>query len=673
MKATARPNNGNDAIKDHPNDGRDEFPSGPTSYNSATLAHGVERARDYLISQQKEDGHWCAELEGDTILESEYILMLAILGRWSDPRVGKCARYLLDQQNDEGGWGNYPGGASDVGVTVKAYFALKIAGYDAEHPALVRARQVVLNLGGAETVNSFTRFYLAALGQIPYSHCASVPPELVLLPRWFPINLYAMSSWTRTIVVPLSIVYAHRPNTRLPQRMWITELFIQPPREGRLPEVSKLQGRLISWPNFFRVLDRGVKLYEKFFPKFVRKVAIKAAEKWMVEHFEGSDGVGAIFPPMVYTVLALRCLGYAEDSPEVLYAHKQLDDLMIEERDAIRIQPCVSPVWDTTWAMVALGDSGLDPDHPSLTKSADWLLAREVRRLGDWAYNNPGIEPSGWVFEYNNDFYPDVDDTATALMAVKRTSRYNEEPCRKAVHRAISWMLSMQCKDHGWAAFDKDINNKILEAIPFADHNAMLDPSCPDITARVIEMLGQLGYQRGKPFIDQAIEFILAHQEPEGCWFGRWGVNYLYGTWQVLVGLASIGFPMNDPRVRKAVDWLLSVEQPGGGWGESCTSYAERDTMGQGPVTASQTAWALLGLIAAGEADHPAVQRGIQYLLDTQNADGSWDEPYFTGTGFPKVFYLRYHYYRLYFPLMALAKFTSAQAPSEAAAANTAT
>lgn len=633
--------------------------AGSTRPNVQTgaLDRTIDAARQLLASLQKPDGHWCAELEGDTILESEYVLIQAFLGRVGDPKIGKCARYLLEKQGVDGGWANYPGGPADISVSVKAYFALKIAGIAQDAEPMKRARLCILELGGAETVNSFTRFYLAALGQIPYSHCPSVAPELMLLPKWCPINIYKMSAWTRTIVVPLSIFYAHQPVVELPKNLGIEELYRVPPTPGNLPAVCRIQGRLLSWSNFFRIVDRGLKIYGKVAPGIIRKKAIAKAEQWMLERFEGSDGLGAIFPPMVYTIIALKCLGYDEGSTEFRWAEKQLDDLIIEEGDTIRLQPCVSPVWDTAWATIALADSAPGVEQECVEKAAKWMLDREVRQPGDWAVHVPNVEPTGWVFEYNNRFYADLDDTAAVLMALRRTRRFTDKPCQEAIHRAVCFTLAMQCKDRGWAAFDKDIDNKVLEAIPFADHNAMLDPSCPDITARILETLSLFGYKRGQPFVDDAIRFILSRQEPEGCWFGRWGVNYIYGAWQVLVGLAAVGYDMRHPKIRKAVEWLKSVQQSSGAWGESCTSYADRSLMGQGDPTPSQTAWAVLGLMAAGEARSDAVRQGIDYLIATQRADGGWDEEPFTGTGFPKVFYLRYHYYCLYFPLMALARY----------------
>jgi squalene-hopene/tetraprenyl-beta-curcumene cyclase len=623
------------------------------------VERGALAARKLLLSRQKPDGHWCAELEGDTILESEYVLLQAFLGRLGSTKIGKCARYMLERQLPTGGWAIYPGGPAEISATVKAYFALKLAGHSADSEPMRRARLAILDLGGAERCNSYTRFALASLGQIPYGHCPTVPPELLLVPNWFPVSLYRMSAWTRSIVVPLAIFSAKKPVTKLPADLGVAELFRNPPTESNIPSVARIQGRLFSWDNLFRALDRGLKLYERWCPGLARPRALKAAERWMLEHFEGSDGVGAIFPPMVYTIVALKCLGYAEDSPEFRWAETKLEELLIEEPDTIRIQPCVSPVWDTAWSMIACADAGLSADDPALRQGADWLLAKEIRVRGDWTVMNPTLEPSGWAFEYANQFYPDLDDTAAVLMALRKSARYLDEDCQSAVHRAVCFLQGMQGKDGGWAAFDRDIDNAVLERVPFADHNAMLDPSCPDITARVLEMFGQLGYARGPAFLERGIEQVLAHQEPEGCWFGRWGVNYIYGTWQVLVGLAGIGYDRHHPRVRKAVDWLLSVQQADGGWGETCATYDDRSLMGTGEPTPSQTAWAILGLMAAGEGRSPAVRRGVEWLLDRQRPDGGWDETVCTGTGFPKVFYLRYHDYCLYFPLMALGRYLS--------------
>jgi squalene-hopene/tetraprenyl-beta-curcumene cyclase len=625
--------------------------------DSPSLHRAIERARRCLLDMQQPDGHWVGELQGDTILESEYVLLMAFLGREDEEVCRKAARYILRQQMPEGGWNNYPGGPADLSVSVKAYFALKLTGHDANTPHMRRAREVVLALGGAAGCNSFTKFYLALLGQFPYGNCASVPPEMVLLPRWLYINLYAMSSWTRTIVVPLSIFSACKPVRQLPENKGISELFIQSPFQPMWP--AKPAGRLLSWGNLFLGVDWLYKRAEPWLGP-IRRLALKRAAEWMREHLRESDGLGAIFPPMIYTVISLRCLGIGDDAPEMKWALKQLEDLMIEEDDTLRLQPCFSPVWDTALTLNALADAELPCNHPAMERAARWLLAKEVRQKGDWSLTNPRLEPGGWFFEYRNAFYPDIDDTAMVLMALAKTGQANTTHGRPAAERGLRWLLGMQNSDGGWAAFDRDINREVLTRVPFADHNAMLDPSCPDITARVLEALGHYGFTIEHAQVRHALDFLRKTQDERGCWIGRWGVNYLYGTWQVLCGLSSIGFDMQDAMVRRAVGWLRKVQQPNGGWGETCRSYDDPSLAGQGTPTASQTAWALLALLAAGEHDSDAVRAGIGYLLNTQGEDGNWREDFFTGTGFPKVFYLKYHLYRLYFPLMALARYEKA-------------
>jgi squalene-hopene/tetraprenyl-beta-curcumene cyclase len=629
--------------------------------HASPLRRAVDRARDCLLDKQRPDGHWVGELQGDTILESEFVLLMAFLGREGEERTRKVAAYLLQQRLSDGGWTNYPGGPVDLSASVKAYFALKLTGHDPDAPHMRQAREAIRARGGAAECNSFTKFYLALLGQFPYGNCASVPPELVLLPRWFYVNLYAMSSWTRTIVVPLSIFSACKPVRALPPQLGISELFLQPPQTPLWP--ARPTAQRLSWTNFFLGVDWLYKKVEPFLGP-VRRRAVRRAADWMRQHFADSDGLGAIFPPMIYTVVALKCLGVADDAPEMRWALKQLDDLMIEEGGAIRLQPCVSPVWDTALSLNALADTGLSVDVPPLDEAAEWLLAREVRRRGDWSLSNPNLDAGGWFFEYNNAFYPDTDDTAMVLMALAKTGKAWAPAARPAVERGLRWLLGMQNRDAGWAAFDRDINREVLTKVPFADHNAMLDPSCPDITARVLEALGYHGYRVGHPQVDRALVFLRKTQEKSGAWIGRWGVNYLYGTWQVLQGLQRIGFDTADPMVRRAVGWLNSVQQECGGWGETCGSYDDPSLAGQGTPTASQTAWALLALLAAGEADSDSVRAGVAYLQATQRADGGWHEEPFTGTGFPKVFYLKYHLYSLYFPLMALARYASASSPS---------
>jgi len=652
------------------------------------LFTALERTRRCLLDRQAADGHWVGELQGDTILESEYILLMAFLGRERDQRVAKAARYLLTQQMSEGGWNNYPDGPADLSVSVKAYFALKLAGHDPEAAYMRQACEVIRALGGAARCNSFTQFYLALLGQFPYANCPAVPPEMMLLPRWAYFNIYAMSSWTRTIVIPLSIFYAHKPSRPLPPELGIRELFLEPPETPRWPHPPTQ--RWLSWTNLFLVLDQVLKLLgpgqgrvkwglpadddrdpegtNRVFPfrfqlsplGWLRAVSLKKAHAWLLQHFQDSDGVGAIYPPIIYTIISLHCLGYADDSPEMQWALKQLDNLMIEEEETLRIQPCFSPVWDTALTLIALADAGVSGRDEAVQNAAHWLFEREVRQPGDWSKMNPGLEPAGWFFEYRNGFYPDVDDTAMVLTALAKTGQASHPRGRPAAERGLRWLLGMQNRDGGWAAFDRDNDHEVLTRVPFADHNAMLDPSCPDITARVLEALGYYGYSTEHPQVARALEFLQSRQEDSGAWLGRWGVNYIYGSWQVLTGLRSIGFDMHHPMVRKAVRWLKQVQQPGGSWGETCRSYDDPSLAGQGTPTASQTAWALLALLAAGEAHSEAVRAGIDYLLLTQQTDGTWHEDHFTGTGFPKVFYLKYHMYSIYFPLMALARYAAA-------------
>jgi squalene-hopene/tetraprenyl-beta-curcumene cyclase len=619
------------------------------------LGNALERTRDWLLARQREEGYWVGELEGDTILESEYVLLMAFLGLESEPVCARCARYIQDNQLVDGGWAIYPGGPTDVSASVKAYFALKLVGSAPDEPAMVRARQAILDAGGAQECNSFTRFYLALLGQIGYDECPCVPPELVLLPPRLSFSLSAMSAWTRTIVVPLSIMAYYKPVRSLSAERGIAELFR--PDRGR---PSRRTATWLSWTNFFLAVDGALKWLDRRVPTACRRPAIRAAHRWMLAHCENTDGLGAIFPPMVYSIIALRCLDYDLDSPTVQWARKQLDDLHIAENDRVRVQPCLSPVWDTAIAMIALADAQVPTEHPAWARAVSWLLAKEVRNPGDWRTRGPRVEPTGWHFQFNNAFYPDLDDSAMVVLALNRSPLAHNPAVEAATRRGVDWLLSMQNRDGGWAAYDIDIDNQVLTQLPFADHNAMLDPSCADITARVLEMLGTLGYRADHPSIARALGYLWSTQEPEGCWYGRWGVNYIYGTWQVLQGLKALDFPMDHPALQRAVQWLESTQQPSGAWGETCQSYDDPALKGTGEPTPSQTAWATLGLIAAGRPFSSAVRAGIDYLIQTQLLDGSWDEPQFTGTGFPRVFYLRYHLYRVYFPLMALARYQSA-------------
>ncbi|HEV3136257.1 MAG TPA: prenyltransferase/squalene oxidase repeat-containing protein, partial [Pirellulales bacterium] len=624
--------------------------SSPYQQLSAALSRAIVSTRTWLLGQQQSDGHWVGELQGDTILESEYILLLAFLGRHESENALKAARYILKEQLAEGGWAIYPGGGVDVSASVKAYFALKLTGHDPAAAPMQRARAAIMAHGGADAVNSFTRFYLALLGQISYQQCPAVPVEIILLPSWAPINLFKVSAWSRTIIVPLSIMSACEPVTNVDSRLGISELYLNPPEEWpplRCPGYSGGTS-LLSWDRFFRGVDRTLKFFTRRGWLPFRKRALAAAEKWIVERFEGSEGLGAIFPPMVWSIIALRSLGYRDDSPEVEYCHRHLQGLVIEDDDTIRLQPCKCPVWDTAISLRALAASGLEPRSGPARRAVDWLLDKEVRRQGDWS-KMIAATPGGWCFEYANEFYPDVDDTIMVVMAlhgqvqsasdttgslppslqwVDQTIVACPSEARQriaaldqlaaATERAVNWVLALQNHDGGWGAFDRDNDHEFLCRVPFADHNAMIDPSTPDLSGRVLEMLGQLGRRVGDPVVDAAVAYMRRTQEPDGSWFGRWGVNYIYGTWQALVGLAAVGVAFDDSMIVAGAHWLLSFQQPSGGWGESPDSYARPHLRGRGPTTASQTAWALLGLIAGGLARHPATARGIRYLLRTQ-------------------------------------------------------
>lgn len=624
------------------------------------VAGAADRGRAGLLARRQPDGHWCGELEGDTILESEFVLLLAFLGRLDDPRLPKLANYLRAKQLPGGGWPNYPGGPAEVSVSVKAYFALKIAGDAADAPHMKRAAAAIRDAGGAEATNSFTRFYLALLGQVPYSACPTVPAEIILLPRWFFFSIYAMSAWSRTIFVPLSVVDAYKPVTTLPEGMHIRELFLAPPETPRWPAAPT--AKWFSWTNLFLGTDWVMKKFERFGLTPFRRRAVRKALAWMRERARDgeSDGIGAIFPPIVYHAIVLKALGTPGDDAEMRWVMGQLDDLCIEEGDAVRLQPCKSPVWDTALSLIGAADAGQPADSEEVEDAVRWLLDREVRTAGDWAKTVRGVEPGGWFFEYRNAHYPDVDDTAMVLIALARAGHSIRTASFGPIHRALNWLVALQNRDGGWGAFDRNIDNEVLTKVPFADHNAMLDPSCPDITARVLEALSHYGFRLGQEPVDRAVAFILARQEEGGAWFGRWGVNYVYGTWQVLVGLAAVGFDMSRPVVRRAVRWLKDAQNADGGWGESCLSYDDPAQAGVGESTASQTAWAVLGLLAAGEAESPEVRAGVEYLVGTQRADGGWTEGPFTGTGFPRVFYLKYHMYPVYFPLMAVSRYAEA-------------
>ncbi len=619
----------------------------------------LERAVEALLSIQNSDGHWAGELEGDTILSSEYILCHYFLG-WEErdrDELTKCLNFMRRQQEDEGGYALYPGGPADVSASVKAYFALKLFGDDPDAPHMAKLRRKIQRLGGLLACNTFTKIQLALFGQVDWKECPAVPPELILFPRWFPFNIYEMSSWSRTIVIPLSLIWATKPLCPVPEGKDIQELRVslEDAPEYRTLEV---EGTSRTWQLVFQSIDKAAKLAESLTGRLrrrpLRALAIRKALDWMSARFENSDGLGAILPPIINSLIAFKALAFSEDDPRFQMARRALKGLRVPGQldDEIRIQPCHSPVWDTAIAVNALALAGGEDVKSSLEAAVRWLLDREVRSPGDWAERVRDVEPAGWYFEYKNEYYPDVDDTIMVMMALERVDAPEARP---AIERAMRWVRAMQSKDGGWAAFDRDNNRWILANVPFADHNAMLDPPTADITARTLEMMGLFGIRKDDPQAAHAIQFLKDTQEPEGSWYGRWGVNYIYGTWQVLRGLAEIGEDMSQPYIVRAADWLESVQNEDGGFGETIASYEDRSLMGRGPSTPSQTAWAMMGLIAAGRARGTSLRRAVEYLVTSQRADGTWEEELWTGTGFPKVFYLRYYLYSLYFPIMALA------------------
>jgi squalene-hopene/tetraprenyl-beta-curcumene cyclase len=612
------------------------------------VRRAIKWAQQYFLQIQNTDGHWCGELEGDTILESEYILTMHFIGRMDSERVRKAANYIRQKQLPTGGWSIYEGGPAEVSASAKAYFVLKLLGDSPDAPHMRQARQVIRRLGGLDATNSFTRIYLAIFGQYPWERCPAVPPEIILLPLSAPINLYEMSSWSRGIVVPLAIIWAMKPSCAVPESANISELMLDNP--------TTTNARRGFWKTFFKTTDATLKLIERRGWQPSRDKALKACEQWMLDHFEKSDGIGAIFPPIINSIIALRCLGYTNDHPATAGQIRELEKLEIEEGDTLRVAPCYSPVWDTALALNAMIESGVPADHPDVVKAADWMLAKEVKEVGDWKVKNPEGEPGGWYFEYANEFYPDIDDTfqvLTSLSKVRFPDATRERRKQQAMERALKWLLTMQNKDGGWASFDKDCDEQFLTQIPFADHNAMIDPSTADITGRGLETLANLGFKIDHPVVQRAMAYLAKEQERDGTWFGRWGVNYIYGTWLALTGLQAIGEDMWEPRYQAAGAWLRSIQNEDGGWGESPNTYDDSSLKGQGASTPSQTAWALMGLMATGD-DSDGLHRGIDYLLKAQRQDGSWQDAHWTGTGFPTVFYLRYHLYAVYFPLLAL-------------------
>jgi squalene-hopene/tetraprenyl-beta-curcumene cyclase len=624
------------------------------------LETSILRSQENLLGLQCPKGYWIGELMVDSTLVSDTVAYHHWNGKIDAEWQRKAVNYILSMQLPDGGWNIYSGGPVEVSATIKAYLALKLAGVPVTDPRMLQAREVALHLGGVPRMNTFSKLYLALLGLYPWEYVPTIPCEVLLLGKWFHVNFWDMSNWSRAMLVPLAIINHFKPTH--PVEVDLDELYPEGFHERDLalaPDPERF-----SFRNFFLWLDRLHKFAEWFAEHKIhpfRRMALKKCEDWMLERFEGSDGLAAIFPAMLNSLIALKALGYADDHPQVIRAVHELKKLEHETADSVRIEPCFSPVWDTAIVTVCLHESGISENHPSLKKAAEWLMEREIRFRGDWHHKNPvppgGIESSGWVFEFNNKWNPDVDDTVMVLLALRKIPTNNPAKRDECFQRGLKWMMTFQCRDGGWASFDRDCTKNILEKVPFADHNAMLDPECADITARILELLGYEGWKTGNPQVREALRFVRDYQEADGSWYGRWGVNYIYGTWQVLRGLRALNCNMNAPWLLRGRNWLESVQHDDGGWGERCNTYDDPVFKGRGPSTASQTAWAVMGLCAFDDPDNPALKRGIEYLISTQNPDGSWTEDETTGTGFPKVFYLKYDIYRNAWPLLAFATY----------------
>jgi len=619
----------------------------------------TQLSAETLLAKQNAQGFWQGDLTADTTLESDYVLLLLWLyppnaGKWNDLiqiKIDKAMRTILNRQLPDGGWNIYSEGPAEVNATTRAYVALRVCGYEPEHPIMERARKCILALGGLQATNSYTKNNLSMFGLFPRKFTPSVPPELVLIPGNV---LYEISSWSRAIVVPLSIIQATGVQRQVPGNWTIDELL--------LPNRKLMFPRKDPFSIMFHQVDRVLKLWEKRGFKDIRAKAVREAEKWMLDHMRFTDGLGAIFPGMMYALMAMDALGYERDHPDFIETLNQLEGLILERNDTLQFQPSLSPVWDTAISMFALGELGAG-DSEAMRHAADWLLSKEVRRKGDWSVKRPSLQPGGWPFQFANELYPDIDDTAMVLLALEHAKASDPERQARVEGRAVTWLLGMQSSDGGWAAFDVDNNWELLNKVPFADHNAMLDPSCPDITGRVVEALCRRGYDYQHQAIARAVQYLLGHQQADGSWYGRWGVNYTYGTFLAVRGLRASSSPTAMAAIQRATVWLHAVQNSDGGWGESCASY-EKHAFVEASSTPSQTAWALLALQSAGDPLSASALRGIEWLLTRQNEEGGWDEELMTGTGFPNVFYLKYHLYSHYFPLLALGTWRAGVAKS---------
>ncbi len=623
------------------------------------VQRAAQRGAEALVKLQQPEGYWWAELESNVTITAEYLMLHRFLGL-SEANFPRLTADLLSRQLPNGGWSIWYGDGGDLSTSVEAYLALKMAGVPATDPRMVRARKFIHSRGGALKARVFTRIFLALFGQVSWEGIPLLPVEFVLLPPWSGLSIYEFSSWTRATVVPLMIVMATRPVCPLPPEQGVAELFLDPAEPFQRHRVAwKHQAPFLE--NLFVVLDRVLKLYHRRPWPLLRRVAMVKAEAWILAHQEESGDWGGIQPAMLNSLLALHCRGYGNDHQVVRRGLAALEFFTLAEGDRLWLQSCISPVWDTALAVRALAAAGLPSRHPALVKATSWLPRQQIFKPGDWCIKKPNLAPGGWAFEFVNNWYPDIDDSAMVLMALQEGTTETQRP-QAAIRQGLDWCLGMQSKNGGFAAFDVDNTKEWLNAIPFGDLKALVDPPTEDVTGRVLEMMGLFGFGREHPRVVRALAFLRRRQHPLGPWWGRWGVNYIYGTWSVLPALKAIGEDMRQPFVQRAVAWLQARQNPDGGWGETCESYRRPELKGQGESTASQTAWALMALMAAGHLQSPEVRAGINYLVTTQTPEGRWQEEYFTGTGFPAHFMIRYHLYRDCFPLMALGQYLQAVA-----------
>lgn len=648
------------------------------------LATILQNAIDYAFSIQHDDGYWIGRLDSNSTMEAEYLMLLYFLGIREGDIWRKVANHILSQQREDGTWGQYFEGPGDLSTTVECYFALKLAGISAQMPRMQKAKEFIISKGGLAKTRVFTKIWLALFKQWPWDAIPLITPEIIYLPHWFLINIYSFASWARATIVPLSIVLVKQPLCEIPEIASLKELCLSDQQEKQYAFAKPTSW--LSWRSFFYVADKALRLYEKLPYKFARKSAINKALKWIINHQEADGSWGGIQPPWVYSLIALKICGYDLEHPVMKKGLQGFQGFSEEcrEKETLQIQACISPVWDTCLMMVALQDAAVPSDHPRLQQACKWLMKKQIRASGDWHIFNRKVVPGGWAFEFDNNHYPDIDDTSEVLIAILRTQLdgIDAEKQNEVFQRGLDWLINMQSRCGGWAAFDRDNDNPILTKILFFDFGETLDPPSVDVTAHVLELLGRKGYQADHPIVRKALNYVYQEQESDGSWFGRWGVNYIYGTGSVLPALEALGEDMNQPCIHKAVQWLIEHQNDDGGWGESCASYVDREYHGKGPSTPSQTSWALLALFAAGQWHSHAVREGIHYLIKTQNSDGTWDEPYYTGCGFPgygvgkrvkdlpkpgepgyqgpempAAFMINYNLYRHYWPLMALGRY----------------